>query len=182
MDQRSAGNQARDRWIRRGLRAIRRVVEEVDRRRIQCEENGRRVARREAERRSHCGDALLHGRPVLAAYRAEGLNPPKIVREATNEYRTEMDLIGMWIDECCERDPAARTASAVLYCNYEQWAREQVGFSITHLAFGRDLTDRGFKKVKVDSDKGRRGLRLRTKSAADQQAELYANVRPIRRY
>jgi putative DNA primase/helicase len=45
----------------------------------------------------------------LKEYQRNGLNPPKVVMDATGEYRQDMDIIGNWIDEQCELDPAAET-------------------------------------------------------------------------
>ncbi len=45
----------------------------------------------------------------LQAYQDEGLDPPACVTEATKEYRSDMDIIGDWIAECCVEDPNART-------------------------------------------------------------------------
>jgi putative DNA primase/helicase len=97
----------------------------------------------------------------LAAYQREGLNPPDTVLDATREYREDMDLIGAWIEECCERDPKAEAKTATLYDNYKSWAEEQVGFIIPVIAFGRDLADRGFKRKKVNRSRGFSGLKLK---------------------
>jgi hypothetical protein len=35
-----------------------------------------------------------------------GLAPPKIVRDATDEYFRQQDTVGMWIEECPERAPS----------------------------------------------------------------------------
>src|SRR4029077_19766229 len=41
----------------------------------------------------------------LKAYLKEGLNPPPVVSEATEEYKQDMDVVGQWIDERCELAP-----------------------------------------------------------------------------
>jgi hypothetical protein len=40
-------------------------------------------------------------------YRRDGLNPPAVVRAATDDYRHDMDVVGQWIEECCVRDSNA---------------------------------------------------------------------------
>jgi putative DNA primase/helicase len=91
----------------------------------------------------------------LAAYRKEGLRPPASVRDATDEYRKDMDLIGQWIDERCDVDDAACTPTSELHADYERWALGEVKWSINSRRFGRDLADRGFK-----GHKGAKGLRM----------------------
>lgn len=114
----------------------------------------------------------------LGAYQERGLDPPAIVKDATNEYREDMDIIGRWIEEQCIRDAASKVATAALYADYADWARDEIGFSISVIQFGRDLASRGFEKVRLDSStKGVRGLRLRN----DFAAQFEAATRPSRR-
>jgi putative DNA primase/helicase len=97
----------------------------------------------------------------LRAYRCEGLNPPEAVRAATKEYREDMDLIGQWIEERCERDLHAETPTAHLYSDYKDWAEDEIGFVFSKITFGRELADRGFKKADTGRSRGFRGLKLR---------------------
>lgn len=47
------------------------------------------------------------------------------------------------------------------YADYKNWADEEVGFKTTAIAFGRDLAERGYKKVKVHGARGFAGLKPR---------------------
>jgi putative DNA primase/helicase len=96
----------------------------------------------------------------LRDYQKVGLAPPKIVRDATAEYRGDMDLIGRWIDECCTLDPKSKVASALLYDDYKNWAEAEVGFYLSAVAFGRNLSDRGFEPIYVNRRRGFRGLKI----------------------
>jgi putative DNA primase/helicase len=96
----------------------------------------------------------------LKSYREQGLNPPKMVTEATKEYRDDMDLIGSWIDERCQRKPDECVATFALHDDYVRWSKSEVGFAISTIAFGRELADRGFEKVKVKGVRGIKGLKL----------------------
>jgi putative DNA primase/helicase len=98
----------------------------------------------------------------LRAYQREGLNPPEVVMEATKEYREDMDLVGRWLEERCDLDPQGRAASAALYGDYELWAKAEIGFAMTPIGFGRELSNRGFKKIKVERANGFGGLKLRS--------------------
>jgi putative DNA primase/helicase len=96
----------------------------------------------------------------LRAYRWEGLEPPEVVLEATKEYRNDMDLVGRWLEERCELDAKERVASAALYGDYELWAEGAVGFTMTPIAFGREL-GRRFEPTQVERARGFKGLKLR---------------------
>ena len=41
----------------------------------------------------------------LKEYRRVGLDPPTVVTDAINEYRSDMDIVGSWIEERCEVAP-----------------------------------------------------------------------------
>ena len=45
-------------------------------------------------------------------------------------------------------------------CDCAIWADTEIGFSMSAIAFGRQLVERGFEKVHVDRARGIRGLRL----------------------
>jgi putative DNA primase/helicase len=91
----------------------------------------------------------------LADYQRVGLNPPECVRGATKSYREEMDFLRQWIEERCERDPAAIVPTSVLHSNYVQWSSENHGYTMRAARFGRELSDRGFEGRK----QGRVGVR-----------------------
>jgi putative DNA primase/helicase len=101
----------------------------------------------------------------LAAYFKQGLNPPETVLASTENYRKDMDVVGQWIDERCERDPHASVPTSHAYNDYSQWAADEVGWELKKLTFRRNISDRGFP-----AEKGTHGQRmiqgLRLKSTA----------------
>ena len=57
-------------------------------------------------------------------YQKIGLQPPDAVKEATKEYRDEMDMVGDFIGECCDlNDPAYKIKSVDLYKVYMEWCK-----------------------------------------------------------
>jgi putative DNA primase/helicase len=70
----------------------------------------------------------------LKAYQLEGLNPPKIICDATDHYKAEMDLFAQWIEERCHldhnRDPAPETPSETLLKeltpDFNAWAKDDL--------------------------------------------------------
>ena len=56
-------------------------------------------------------------------YQREGVVPPKRVLAARDSYRSQMDLLAEWLDECCELDSGASTAMSDLWQSWEQFAR-----------------------------------------------------------
>jgi putative DNA primase/helicase len=76
------------------------------------------------------------------------LVPPKAVLAATEDYRQDMDVIGRWIDECCDLDPGAKVATRHLHGAFAAWAEHELGWEISAAKFARGLGDRGFGKEK----------------------------------
>lgn len=88
-----------------------------------------------------------------------GLQVPAAVKAATEEYRREMDLIGVFLDELCEVGDDFETEAGRLYIAYTGWCKESGSTSENQKVFGGNLTRRGFKSVKKGK-MHRRGLRL----------------------
>ena len=80
----------------------------------------------------------------LADYLKQGLNPPRTVLASTQDYRSDMDVVGQWIAERCEEDSKASVPTSLAYSDYSQWADEEVGWTLGKLTFRRHLADRGF--------------------------------------
>ncbi len=95
-----------------------------------------------------------------------GLNPPKVVREATEEYRNDMDKLAEWLKECCIYDHKAATPFANLYASYCQWCAEHDEEPISKQKFASKLNEKNFSAVTIKingrSIKARKGLRLRS--------------------
>jgi putative DNA primase/helicase len=81
-------------------------------------------------------------------WQRQGLNPPPEVLAATEEYKSEMDLIGKWIEECCITTPHATAKAGALYGSYKRWVEDNGGFPLSSTKFGLKLGDRGFAKEK----------------------------------
>ena len=98
----------------------------------------------------------------VADYLKRGLAPPPAVRGATQDYRKDMDVVGQWIEEQCEEAPGASIPTALAYGDYNRWAQDEVGWTLSKLSFRRHLADRGFGAKKGTG--GRReieGLRFK---------------------
>ena len=75
-----------------------------------------------------------------------GLDPPEEVVEATKEYKTDMDIIGAWLDDCCILLDGIRTKSSVLYQSYAAWASNNGERTESQRRFGSRLLERGFTR------------------------------------
>jgi putative DNA primase/helicase len=100
------------------------------------------------------------------AWQSEGLNPPKIVRDATEDYLGEEDAIARWIEDCCAIGPNQWCASGDLWNSWKPWSEannERVG---TQKSLGSALEGHGYLRRR--NEKGARGFQgLRLKPGID---------------
>lgn len=105
----------------------------------------------------------------VKAYKKEGLNPPQKVLDAREEYRSEMDVSGEWLEACCEFGEEFRVSTKELYASWQRFSfdRGETGFINSARKLGRMLTSKGFKPVvhangRPDGPRGFQGIRLKT--------------------
>lgn len=82
-------------------------------------------------------------------WQRDGLQPPAAVMAATQEYRSESDLIGAFLAECTTQDPRARARANQLYKTYTTWAEQNGETPVTSNRFGRSLGERGYQKETI---------------------------------
>ena len=65
-----------------------------------------------------------------------GLQPPEVVRKATEEYMNSQDQFALWLDECTSKN-AEKTRTSELYKSFKSWTEER-----GRMGYGRrgDLT------------------------------------------
>ncbi|MBT3259607.1 MAG: DNA primase [Deltaproteobacteria bacterium] len=77
-----------------------------------------------------------------------GLNPPDIIRDATDEYRRDEDLLADFIEDRCYIHPDAFVHASALYDDFKQWFENNVSKRpFSQKKFGNLLKDR-FEKEK----------------------------------
>jgi putative DNA primase/helicase len=84
-------------------------------------------------------------------WQSHGVGTPRIVLEATREYRTTEDRLGAFIADCCTEGSGLLTLATKLYGRYKQWCDDNGERAQTAIGFGMSLADRG-----IERDKGRR--------------------------
>ncbi|MDP2431812.1 MAG: phage/plasmid primase, P4 family [Pseudomonadota bacterium] len=80
------------------------------------------------------------------AWQREGLKPPKVVVEATNEYFEAEDILGRWLEECCVQHPNAKALTVDLFNSWKDWSEANGEFVGTQRRFADLLLTKGFQK------------------------------------
>jgi putative DNA primase/helicase len=88
------------------------------------------------------------------------LQPPKAVRDATEEYLVPEDAIGAWLEERCKRVVTAWTGSTELFVSWRAWAEQNGETAGTSKALTTALVKRGFVYVRRNTGKGFSGIRV----------------------
>lgn len=77
-----------------------------------------------------------------------GLAPPESVTEAVKVYRQDMDFIGQFIDEKTEQSDAFDVKASELYSAFKDWCHDNGQKTISSTAFGIEMRQRNFSKVR----------------------------------
>jgi len=84
------------------------------------------------------------------AWQAEGLGMPDEIKVATDAYRSESDVLGMFIEECCLVHQMSRGRSGELYTEYRHWCERTGEHDVGQRRFGQAMTERGFERIRND--------------------------------
>jgi len=94
------------------------------------------------------------------AYQKQGMRPPGDVKAAREDYKTDMDLLGEWLDECCEIGPNLVASNAHLWASWESFAkaRGELRFIASAKSLGRRLQAKGMVPTRGEAGLRGRGL------------------------
>jgi putative DNA primase/helicase len=81
----------------------------------------------------------------------DGLNPPDVVKHATDSYLTGQDDLQHFIDDACVVGKNESDTSAHLWDGWTDWAEDHHEFVGTHRRFSDRLQDKGFRIEKLNS-------------------------------
>jgi putative DNA primase/helicase len=116
----------------------------------------------ESEKDTKLGEKLRAEWPAILAWmiagcmkwQRDGLSPPEIVINATEQYMNEEseDCTAAWLAERCVSDPTATTLSAILYRSYKLYAEQSGEKPMSAVEFGKEL-----RRMNYTVTKGRAG-------------------------
>ncbi len=92
------------------------------------------------------------------AWQANGLQPPKAVVTATDDYLKAEDAVAAWLDECCTVHAGMQDSSSALYASWKAWADRAGEFAGSQKRFSQAMQSRGFAPER-SSVNGRAELR-----------------------
>lgn len=95
-------------------------------------------------------------------YLRDGLQQPAKVRNASADYRNDMDLLSVWIDECCDVGPDFQESADQLWRSWQRFAADRGldRFISSSPLLGRKL-DQRFPTRRTTTARYRTGIRVR---------------------
>jgi putative DNA primase/helicase len=107
----------------------------------------------------HLGDKLAAEATGILAWlvqgcldwqRNKGLTPPQAVVKATESYRSEMDILGDFVEDCCVLAPGAQVTVREIYDAYLKWADDNGEKErLSKTMFTLRLTERGIARARL---------------------------------
>jgi putative DNA primase/helicase len=95
------------------------------------------------------------------AYLENRLGEAKAVRDATETYRAESDLIGQFLAERCEMDAGGKARGSDLFAEYAIWAGQAHVRMLDKNSFAGEIAAKGFEKKRMGDGIVYLGLRVR---------------------
>lgn len=97
-------------------------------------------------------------------WQREGLEAPDQVRQATGQYRSEMDVLRNFLEECCELGEGYKDLASDVSEVYQEWAKKNGEERITRRVLTKQLAERGYEAKRSGPNGSREyhGLRLLT--------------------
>lgn len=128
------------------------------------------IAIPEQEQDPHLQDKLNGELPGILRWPADsagewdvgGLQPPAKVIEATRSYRTDMDVLGQFLEDDCDLvDATAETRSGEIYKRYRDWCDANGERAAAQKQFGEAMTERGIRRGRTKQARTYVGIKLR---------------------
>jgi putative DNA primase/helicase len=91
-------------------------------------------------------------------WQRDGLTAPSAVLAATNQYREEQDVLGVFLNDCCTIGPECRATVKAIKEAYEKWCEANGEKPVSKIALSKKLQERGFAPFKRDTIRGWRGV------------------------
>lgn len=109
-------------------------------------------------------------------WQENGLGTSQKVSDATATYRHHQDILGRFLEDCCDQDMTYRVKAQELFTAYASWARLNREMDLSQKQFGERIRERGFEAKKASTIQY---LGLRLKKNEGEQALLPAPVRSM---
>ncbi len=99
-------------------------------------------------------------------WQKHGLINPEEIKYAMCTYRSEMDVLAAFLDDCCDIEPYLEITSKDLYAEYRKWCETNAEKMISQKKFGMRLMERGIEQKRTKHARYWAGIGLRVEDDA----------------
>ena len=92
----------------------------------------------------------------------EGLNTPKTIKDATNDYQADTDIIGQWIHQKCELVADFKLKTNQAYFDYQFFIKEMGMHPCSQMTFSKQVSAKGFVVGRTKTGRHFIGLKLKS--------------------
>ena len=98
-----------------------------------------------------------------AMWKKEGLDEPDAVKNANEEYRTDMDVVGTFVNDCLEIDASMkwRLNNTLLYSTYMKWCAKNNERLQSQKWLTMRMAEKGFRRLATNGQRVWLGLVLK---------------------
>jgi len=114
-----------------------------------------------AKLRAEAGGILAWAVQGCLEWQRIGLQPPEIVKSATDAYLEEQDVFGSWIDSCCVTGKTYEARSSTLYASFKRHCENAGEFVVSQKRWGAIMGNRGFMSRKTNGLVVYQGIQVR---------------------
>jgi len=126
---------------------------------VRIPEGERDIHLKEKLRAEYAGILAWAVRGCLA-WQCDGLGVPQVVKDATEEYRGEMDVLGDFLAECCKTGPGIQATAGDLYRAYTAWCERTGEYPMKQRTFGLRLEERSFVQRRTKAERYWEGVEV----------------------
>jgi putative DNA primase/helicase len=119
-----------------------------------------RIAHLDEELRAELPGVLAWAVEGCLAWQREGLGEPLAVKEATADYKDEMDMLGEFFADRCEVGEHYQATAGELFAAYESWCQSTGEPKQSQRWLGLRLKERGFEQSKSKHSRFWKGIGL----------------------
>jgi putative DNA primase/helicase len=91
----------------------------------------------------------------------KGLNTPALISSATEEYRSEMDVLGNFIKECCIQSPGVSIKARELFKCYQEWCDDHNEHAVSERFLGLRLKEMGLEQKRMNDGRYWQGIQIK---------------------
>lgn len=113
----------------------------------------------------------------VKAWQSNGLNPPEVVVQATEDYMAENDPIGRFLTEEAFDKPDSKVTVKDIYRHYVNWAdREGIKHMMAKNTVAKELASRGYESCKYAGERAYSGLEFFQEEPSVRDPSLYLKI------